>query len=269
MKYLGGKHQIGEKISNFIIKDSKKTTFDTYLEPFCGSLGVFKHMTNKGFKKCIASDIQPDIIKLWNEVKMEKLKIPSKISEKKYHEYKKLKSPNSLKAIAGFGLSYGGKYFSGYSQNAVGNSNRNFLSEFKNSIESIRPLIKNAEFYNKSYKDWNPKKMVIYCDPPYKNTEKYGAVADFDHSEFWDIMRDWSRYNAVYISEETAPKDFVSVWSIKKRRTLDSNNRFYRIEKLFVYNPIKSKTRKQKTLYSKNPKTKRRRIHAGLAAHRS
>ena len=115
MKYLGGKHQIGEKISNFIVKDSKKTTFDTYLEPFCGSLGVFKHMTNKGFKKCIASDIQPDIIKLWNEVKMEKLKIPSKISEKKYHEYKKLISPNSLKAIAGFGLSYGGKYFSGYS----------------------------------------------------------------------------------------------------------------------------------------------------------
>ena len=255
MKYLGGKHQIGRELSEVIINDIKDIDNSVYLEPFCGSLGVFKNMTNKGFKKCIASDIQPDIIQMWKELQNDTLKIPLKISEKEYKQYKELKSPNSLKAIAGFGLSYGGKYFSGYSQNAVGESGRDFLKELKNSLSIIKPLIKDAKFHNKSYKDWNPMNMIIYCDPPYKNTEKYNAVEDFNHSEFWDIMRIWSKNNKVYISEEAAPKDFKMIWSKLKRRTLDSNNRFYRKEKLFVYRPRNQKTRKRRSLYS-SKKTK-------------
>ena len=46
-----------------------------------------------------------------------------------------------MKAVAGFGLSFGGKYFAGYAQKWAGNSGRNFLREFKTSIE------KNKAYY--------------------------------------------------------------------------------------------------------------------------
>jgi hypothetical protein len=79
------------------------------------------------------------------------LRIPKNISETEYNRLKNAKSPNAMKAVAGFGLSFGGKYFAGYSQKWAGKSGRNFLNEFKNSIEKIKHTIqkKNVIFYNK------------------------------------------------------------------------------------------------------------------------
>ena len=214
MKYLGGKHGIGKHIAEYIEKECPPDDVNGYLEPFCGSLGVFKQMTDRGYKEYLKTS----------------------------------KSPNAMKAVAGFGLSFGGKYFAGYAQKWAGNSGRNFLREFKTSIEKIKPTIqkKNVKFYNKSYDDFNPKNMVIYCDPPYKETESY-STGGFDHSKFWDTMRKWSKNNCVFISEEKAPKDFKVVWRRKKRRTLDKTSRFYREEKLYMYKGSKvlKKTRKK------------------------
>ena len=53
MKYLGGKHKIGKEIANFMINKCPPENYKTYLEPFCGSLGVFKNMTNRCYKKYI------------------------------------------------------------------------------------------------------------------------------------------------------------------------------------------------------------------------
>ena len=107
MKYLGGKHQNGKYISKILNMFSPPESVDGYLEPFCGSLGVFKYMTN--YKKSTASDIHPDLIKLWNDVKNNKFTPPKyKITEKVWNDAKKLKSPNSMKAFIGFGCSFGG-----------------------------------------------------------------------------------------------------------------------------------------------------------------
>jgi site-specific DNA-adenine methylase len=62
--------------------------------------------------------------------------------------------------------------------------------------------------------------MLIYCDPPYKHTQGYSA-GGFEDEKFWNKMREWSKDNVVFISEESAPKDFKVVWSRKKRRTLE------------------------------------------------
>ena len=82
MRYLGGKHKIGEELSQFMVTSCSANSVDGYLEPFCGSLGVFKHMTDKGYKKYIASDIQPDLIEMWNDLKNGTLKVPDKMTEK-------------------------------------------------------------------------------------------------------------------------------------------------------------------------------------------
>jgi len=239
MIYLGGKHGIGKLLTEFMIKKCPPTSnmsSNGYIEPFCGSLGVFKNMTDKGYKKYIASDLQVDLIEMWRELQRNKLKIPNEISELTYNKLKHAKSPNALKAVAGFGLSFGGKYFAGYAQKWAGNSGRNFLEEFKTSIGKIRERIigKNIHFYNKSYSHYNPHHMLIYCDPPYKSTEGY-STGSFDHDKFWDTMRKWSKNNCVFISEETAPSDFAVVWKREKRRTLDKQNRFYSYEKLYAY----------------------------------
>ena len=243
MKYLGGKHGIGKLLAEFMSKKCPPDSVNGYIEPFCGSLGVFKNVTNYGYKKYIASDLQSDLIEMWKKIQNNSLKIPDEISETKYNELKTAKSPNALRAVAGFGLSFGGKFFAGYAQKWAGNSGRNFLKEFKTSIEKIKPSIRknNVYFYNKSYSNYHPTNMLIYCDPPYKSTEGY-STGDFDSDLFWETMRKWSKHNCVFISEENAPSDFAVVWKKQKRRTLDKQNRFYRYEKLYSY--VGNKTNK-------------------------
>ena len=241
MKYLGGKHEIGKRISDFLAEQcppDASSVSGGYLEPFCGSLGVFKHMTDKGYSKYMASDIQPDLILMWKKIQNNTLHLPTNISETDYKALQQKKSPNALKAVAGFGLSFGGKFFGGYAQKWSGKSGRNFYSEFKASIEKIKPAIqkKNVHFYNRSYADFKPHGMLIYCDPPYKHTQSYG-IGDFDYETFWATMRLWSKDNCVFISEEKAPSDFITVFKHKKRRTLDKNkaHTFNRYEKIFAY----------------------------------
>ena len=264
MKYLGGKHEIGKRISEFLTEQCPPEHVPSgYLEPFCGSLGVFKHMTDKGYKKYIASDIQPDLILMWKKVQKGALHLPTHLSEDEYQALKKRHSPSAMRAVAGFGLSFGGKFFGGYAQKWSGKSGRNFLNEFKASIEKIQPAIqakKNVHFYNKSYADFKPHGMLIYCDPPYKHTQSYVTDA-FDHALFWATMRLWSKDNCVFISEENAPSDFQVVFKRIKRRTLDKNkaHTFNRYEKIFVYKGTNNnKTNKtRKTNKTKKNKTRK------------
>jgi DNA adenine methylase len=236
MKYLGAKHLIGNEISSFLYNIVSQDIVDGYFEPFCGSLGVFKQMVKYNYKKYIASDLQPDIILMWEKLQNNELKLPKTFNEEMWKQLKNSESPNAMRAVAGFGMSFGGKFFSGYIQKYAKNSNRDFYKEFKNSLNKIQKIIQepNINFYNKSYHSWNPSNMLIYCDPPYKDTVGY-QTGDFDHSKFWETMREWSKNNYVFISEETAPKDFIVVWKKNKHRTLNSNNRSFKIEKLYVY----------------------------------
>ena len=203
MKYVGGKHKIGKKISE-LLKLVCLPEDTIYLEPFCGSLGVFKYMTD--YKKCYASDIHPDLILLWKKVRNKKLNMPLKNSKIFCNKLSVTKSPNALKALVGFGCSFGGEFFSGYSQKYAGSSGRNFYNEVKNSIRRIAPYIqqKHINFYCKSYNKWKPKNMLIYCDPPYKNTTGYKInKKEFNHDIFWNIIREWSKNNFVFVSEKS------------------------------------------------------------------
>ena len=70
MKYLGGKQRLGKHIEPILHYLWESTNYNGYLEPFCGSLGVFQHITKlDGAKTIIANDYHPDLISLWNDVK--------------------------------------------------------------------------------------------------------------------------------------------------------------------------------------------------------
>ena len=248
MKYFGGKFRSGQEISD-VIKKLTPNTYKIYLEPFCGAISIIINMTDT--YECYASDYHPDLICMWKELQNDTFIPPAEVSEDDYNKIKLYKSPNAIKGFVGFGCSFGGKFFSGYAQKYTNGKNENYLKAATNSIRKLKPKIKNIHFDIKCYKEYNPVNKVIYCDPPYesttfpikyrRDTKKYD---EFDNTEFWNIMRQWSQHNLVFISEVRAPDDFICVWSKEAHRSASQSNKTrykneetdkYKTEKLFIH----------------------------------
>ena len=237
MKYLGGKQRLGKHIAP-ILKEYWNEDLNGYLEPFCGALGVLKHMTDLP-TTVYASDYHPDLIQMWKEVQQNKFIYPNSISEEEYNNSKMFKSPNAMKSFIGFGMSFGGRYYGAYSDKYLGEKKENFCKEMINSLERIRPKISEVKFDTKDYSELNPKGKLIYCDPPYKETRypiKYRREVkkydEFDNEEFWEVMRNWSKKNVVIISETSAPSDFECIWEKEIGRSASKSKNTKKIEKI-------------------------------------
>ena len=78
-----------------------------------------------------------------------------------------------------------------------------------------------------------PKRSLIYCDPPYRNTVSYGF--EFNHDEFDQWCRDRVKEgHYVFVSEYNMPDDFELVWSKGVKVTVNSKeNSMIKTEKLF------------------------------------
>lgn len=214
MKYLGGKWRIAKSLTDFIISQIDDPAKYEFYDLFCGSCAIVKNIIPHGFKKVIANDIETDLILFWkNEFPLDFLP-----TEKEYKLYKQDPNPSSMRCFYRFFMSYGGKAWAGYSQRHCTYKDRNFFQEFQNSYEKIKPTLKDVEFHNMSYMDFDVKDAIIYCDPPYENTQGYSST--FDVEIFWDYMRYLSKNNIVFISCEKHPDDFVVCWKKEKVRTL-------------------------------------------------
>lgn len=101
-------------------------------------------------------------------------------------------------------------------------------------LERLQSLerLERLEFYQKDYKKVElpkPSECVIYCDPPYINSEGYhkqtlkNGKTSFNHGEFYDYVESLARQGyKVFISEYEMPKDrFKSVFFVEKRQTLN------------------------------------------------
>jgi DNA adenine methylase len=229
MRYFGGKTRIASQITNYLSQFSAKD----YYEPFVGAMNIISHLNNN-FDNYYCSDICEDLILLYQGLQNNTFSLPDNVT---LEEYKDLRNsePSALRGFAAFGCSYSGKYFGGYAKD---NTGRNYCLNAKNSLLKKLPFIKKSNFSLTSYKDINPLDSVIYCDPPYIGTTKYDYRKDmFNHDEFWQVMRKWSKDNIVIISEYSAPEDFTCVLEIKTK--LDVRNglgqKEERTEKLFQY----------------------------------
>ena len=98
---------------------------------------------------------------------------------------------------------------------------------------SLGPQNMLIETSSVSYADYEYREGdVVYCDPPYKNTQDYGI--QFNSDVFWEWAR--TRNYPVYVSEYQAPEDFVSIWSKEKRVLLNGESLTApRTEHLFVH----------------------------------
>jgi hypothetical protein len=94
---------------------------------------------------------------------------------------------------------------------------------------------------NTCYKDFKlPKsdECVIYCDIPYKDTDKYhhdGKELEFNYDEFYDWCREKAKQGyKIYISEYQMPSDFKVVFELEHLSILSAKRPNKAIEKLFT-----------------------------------
>ena len=239
MHYLGGKNRTCRFIAPIIQKALQKYPNSTsmYLEPFCGACNVLAKVRAQ---IRLASDIHEDLILMWQALQHGNLSMPQCISHEMYKSFMK-QPPSALRGFVGFACGYGGQFYGTFARNKRGqnalNSSRDYLHRARSSVLDKVPHLIGVSFHHCDYKQWFPQNMVIYCDPPYENTAGYEETPDFDHKEFWDVMRAWSRNNTVFISEQNAPPDFTTVWQMSIRRIVASkvSTRAFVTEKLFQY----------------------------------
>lgn len=239
MKYMGSKSRIAKHIVPIIqsyVGDDKN-----YLEPFCGGCNVIDKIKTTGIK--VASDENKYLIALFKHIQTEG-KLLEEVPRELYSDVRanKDKYDNWYVGCVGFLASYNGRFFdggyakSGYEKTKNGERYRDYYQEAKNNILKQANSINDVAFLHINYRFLKPKNSVVYCDPPYKNTKQYSNSANFNHDEFWDIMREWSKDNIVLISELTAPDDFKCIWEQEVSRSIKATDKGKAKEKLFILN---------------------------------
>lgn len=248
MQYMGGKSRIARCIANIInevprwkVKNSNtlgtdpqlRGGGDCFVSLFCGSCSVESKVT--GYNRIILNDKHEYLIQMLKGVQSG-YELPETITEDQYQYIKANKDADPVLAgFVGFGCSFGGKWFGGYARNKGGT---NYAAQSKRSLLKDLSNLGSAEFVCGDYRRVKiPPGAVVYADPPYDNTTGYNNEK-FDSTEFWRAMRLLADTgHTVFISEQTAPPDFVCVWEKPFTRTLDVNkgNQFTVTEKLFTY----------------------------------
>ena len=225
MQYMGSKDKIAKYILPIMLKERKPDQW--WVEPFVGGA----NMINKVRGKRIGNDSHEYLIALLEAIR-DGYVPPTDVSRELYCaiKYKQQDYPKELVGFVGFLCSFGGKWWGGYAFNKKGD---NYAERGSRCLVKQAKNLDGVLFKSGSYLDLEiPDNSFIYCDPPYANTCKYKD--DFNHDVFWDWCRAKARGgNTVFVSEYTAPDDFVCVKEIQHKTTLDKNSQYLRIEKLF------------------------------------
>jgi len=248
MRYFGGKGVHGKKLAQFILNYLVEKGIDlskvTYIEPFCGALGVFRYIV-PNVKKAYANDISKDLIMLWKQVQKGQFKNP-KIDQIAWKKLKYDTKSSAERAFAGHGCSFGGVWFNGY---ICDNGNNDMTY---NTLVKIEPLIRDVIFTNLDYNDFLKKVIkadssriyVIYMDPPYKGT-CVSPFESFDNNQFWNTVREYSKFKnvIVIVSELTAPRDMKEVFNFSRRSGMsNTTDKIELKEKLFIRPPSQQNT---------------------------
>ena len=229
MQYFGGKQRIAPQIIEVL--NQRRQNNQALIEPFVGGCNIISKM--QGERYCC--DINEYLIEMYKALQ-KGWKPPTHISEEQYQYIKNNKEEDkALTGFVGIGCSYSGKWFGGYAKN---NTGRNYCMNAYNSVMKQLDDIKGINFLCIDYKELQPYYSLVYCDPPYKGTTKYSIIGNFDTDEFWNTMREWSKYNTVIISEYEAPDDFICIKEIHTKTDIRNkdNKQEARIERLYTYN---------------------------------
>ena len=210
IKWSGSKRSQSEEIINRI----KDKEYDTYYEPFCGGCSVLFQLlhSNKKFKKYICSDINNDLISLWNTIKDNPNKIieeytkmwnelnadDDKERKKQYFymvrdRFNKSKNPCDFMFIMRTTTNGMPRYNKSGEFNNSFHVTRNGIipSTFAKIVKEWSEVLNkfNVQFIHRSYNEIiTTENDFVYLDPPYANTKGmyYGTI---DYNMLWSWIR--------------------------------------------------------------------------------
>lgn len=235
MRYMGSKQRISRFIVPIIQKYICDSGVDTYVEPFGGGCNVIDKIVCK-YK--YAYDVNKYLIALLQRVQAGLPlydEVPRELYEKARTDFNTQGGAFSDWQLGciGFLRSFGGRFFDGgFGQNK---NDRDYYQEGKRNIlkQAESELFKDIHLAVSDYRDLDFSGVVMYCDPPYANTQRYKKMGRFNHDEFWEYMRQYSKKNIVLISEQSAPDDFECIWKKETERCIGEEHKIA-TEKLFI-----------------------------------
>jgi DNA adenine methylase len=208
MRYLGGKVRLAKEIAAKIVE---YIPFGgTYVEPFCGGCAVaIKVREYRPDVAIICNDLHPYLIALLRGVADGSFEPPLSLSEEEYKYIKAHKDEDpALTGFAGFGCSFLGQWFHGFSKykegyrNSYGNKYRPATLEAHDALTRDRPALSTMEFYCGDYTALAiPAGAVVYCDPPYKGVTGYPGITPFDYSAFVTWIKALALSHDAFMSE--------------------------------------------------------------------
>ena len=241
--YHGGKYKTGKIIAENIFKtvlEFKDFKPKGYCEPFCGMLGVYKHIPDffdNKFKnmKYKAGDINKSVIEMWKALQNGWKPNSKTISRKEFLKLSKNGKSSPLKGFVGFHNGFMGKYFKPFNKTTV-TRNKNKIKELSNIADTLQDV----KFKSGSYTQYsNLKNYIIYCDPPYynkKNINKHifyydenGISFGWNQKKFLNWCLKMSKHNILFISGYTYPNNFEKIKTIKTttHMHIESKNNLY------------------------------------------
>jgi len=224
---MGSKNRIAKHILPIMLAERKQGQW--WVEPFVGGA----NMIDKVEGNRMGNDSNEFLIALLIAMRDGYIP-PTDISKELYYAIKSRPAdyPKELVGFVGFLCSFGGKWWGGYAFNKKGD---NYAERGSRCIVKQAKNLDGVVFKFGSYLELEiPENSLIYCDPPYADTCKYKD--DFNHDIFWNWCRTQAkRGHTIFISEYSAPNDFVCVKEIQHKTILDKNSQYPRIEKLFRY----------------------------------
>lgn len=249
MKYMGSKSRIAKQIVPIIQECIDDNNINVYYDPFCGGANIIDKIK---CKERYGSDVNRYLIALFQHLQQDG-ELPITIDREEYSKVRANKEayPDWYVGCVGFLASYNGRFFDGgfaqpgYEKTKKGERYRDYYQESKkNILEQVKENFKDIKFITNDYRNKiTCVNSVIYIDPPYQGVKQYDNSKDFDYNVFWDIVREYSKDNYVFISEQNAPDDFISIWEQEISRSIKANDKSKSTEKLFVY--FKGKYAKQ------------------------
>lgn len=241
MIYMGSKSKYAQYIVPILQKVINDKGINLYIEPFVGGANIIDKVK---CEKRIGYDRSDTLIALLTQARDDFSQILTDGNRELWDKGKRYVKDGvmpedmtlaEIGAMEFFASFSNGGFPRGYAKNTAG---RNYFKEARANMEKQAPNLKGIEFYQSNYYNLSGfKGTVIYCDPPYANTKHYGYANQekMDYTRFWNWVREISKDNYVFVSEQVAPDDFEAIWEMEAKRTCGKDNNFKATEKLFRY----------------------------------
>jgi DNA adenine methylase len=221
VSYIGGKSRISSFIIPYIPKD-----IETYVEPFSGAFWVFFKMDISKYEKLkdvVYNDVNKLNVNLINCSKdyenFSKIidEIPSQKRELFNQYQKELFSPdlNIDTKVANFELAYKYAYILTQCWSGTNPEKSKFIDlkgKYKSKFDTFKSKLKDNnwrshfdkitivenEDFSTIFQKYDSPTTYFYCDPPYKDTEKYYSNHSFNSFDHQRLSVDLKKINGKF-----------------------------------------------------------------------